>query len=279
MLEKLHTGRLFASEGAPQKSDAARAPRSIFGLCFVLLFALRSGGTSVAVIYSSSQIVVAADTLFVKDVGAGRKVRSSVCKLKNAGNIFFVSIGFVDNPDSNFYLNDLGRKATLKGKGVAASAQELMKIGEAPIRDTIYWLKKNNPTFYASDIKGGHDQLGVSFFGFDDGQPVIAVVHFSVKEQVGGKISVTSALDVCPNIKCWVVPNFTVLGQHTATDAYRKTAGFSNAYTISHPVESAQKFIELEADGDPLNVGRPIDIVTITPKGHTCSVKGKCDCK
>src|ERR1700722_11952566 len=118
---KFHALRLFARNVTPKESSATRSSRTIFSICVLLLFVVRSDGTNVSVIYSSTQIVVAADTLFIRDDGRGGE-RSPICKLRNRGNVFFVSIGkVVDNPPTKFSLNALGEMATLKGKGVIGS--------------------------------------------------------------------------------------------------------------------------------------------------------------
>jgi len=276
---ELHANRRFTRKATPKLSTRS-ITRYAARIAAFLLFAVRSDGTTVAIIYSPTQIVMAADTLFIRSHYVGKSTRSPVCKLRQAGNIFFASIGaIVDNPDTNFSLNALSEKAVLKDKGVVASAQRLMKIGETPIQETISWVRKNNPVFYNANLKKVTYPLGVVFAGFDGGQPLIAEVYFSVEEKGVDSIAVTSHLKICPSIICPDASGLLVRGQNEAFARYAQSPRFSKADVFNKPVEAVQKIIEMEAINDPDDVGKPIDVVTITPKGYTCSVKGKCNCK
>jgi hypothetical protein len=120
--------------------------------------------------------------------------------------------------------------------------------------------------------------MEVVFAGFDAGQPVIADVYFSVEEK-GADITVTPHLKICPSIVCPDTNGFSIRGRSKAFRRYMNSPSFSKASLVNNPVEAVQKIIEMEALDDPDDVGKPIDVVTITPKGHICSIKGKCDCK
>lgn len=253
--------------------------RSVVCAMGFLFVAARFDGTTVAVIYSPTQIVIAADTLFIRTHYVGKGTRFPVCKLRQAGNVFFASIGrVVDNPDTNFSLNDLGEQSILQDKGVLASAQRLMKIGETPIRDTIAWLRIHNPAFYNASLKGVTYPMEVAFAGFDSSQPVVADVYFSVEEK-GADIVVVSHLKVCPGVTCPDASGLSVKGQSSAFRRYISKPGFSKKALFDDPVEAVKKIIVMEAADAPDDVGEPIDIVTITPKGHSCSVRGQCDCR
>ena len=261
------------------RSITGYSARSVIWAMGLLLLATRFDGTTVAVIYSPTQIVIAADTLFIRTHYVGKSTRFPVCKLRHKGDIFFASIGtMVDNPDTNFSLNDLGKQSVLQDKGVVASAQRLMKIGEKPVGDTISWLRVHNPVFYNASLKGVTYPMEVVFAGFDSGQPVIADVYFSVEEK-GASTAVAAHLKVCPSIVCPDTNGLSVKGRSNAFARYIKSASFSKEAFLNNPIEAVQKIIEMEAIADPDDVGKPIDVVTITPKGHTCSVKGECDCK
>jgi hypothetical protein len=279
---KVFTDGRFAGQTTPNplvRSITGYSTRSVIVAMGFLLIATQFNGTTVAMIYSPTQIVIAADTLFIRTHYVGKSTRYPICKLRQAGNIFFASIGkMVDNPDTNFSLNNLGKRSILQGKGVLASAQRLMKIGEKPIRDTISWLRTHNPGFYNASLKGVTYPMEVVFAGFDSGQPVIADVYFSVEEK-GADITVTSHLKLCPSIACPDTNGFSIRGHSDAFRRYMNSPGFSKASLVNNPVEAVQTIIGMEAIDDPDDVGKPIDVVTITPKGHTCSVKGKCDCK
>jgi hypothetical protein len=254
-------------------------------VALLVLLAMRSNGTTVAVFHSSTQIVIAADSGFIRTdmiEGTLQPKRFPVCKLHKVGNVFFVSIGgMVDNPATSFSLNSLATSAATKSEGVVSSAERFMKISARPASEAATWVRKHLPSYYSSELKKEYP-IAVVFFGFDSGWPTIAIVRFSIKEKGGNRVVATSDLDICPSVKCGELTGIMILGankaaNHYIDDLYRSAS--SKAEAFAHPVETVKKLVEIEADDDPDNVRRPIDIVTIYPDRHTCDQRGKCDCK
>jgi hypothetical protein len=264
-----------SSSMPPRASLRHRGRSNTWAVALVLLLStLRAACTTVAIYRSPTKIVIGADTLFNRQTRLG-PTRYRVCKILNVGEVFFVSIGIVDNPATGFSLNSLAETAIQESHGVSASAQKLMSIGEGPVSRTLTELRKNESQYYSAHVTHKEKALGVVFVGFDAGQDIMAAVYFSIAERADGSVKATSHLDTCPGIMCPSSVQFRLYGQSDASSRYLQTHPLTGA---EDPVSTAMNLIGMEADADPDNVGRPIDIITISPKGHRCSLGGQC-CK
>lgn len=251
-------------------------PRKLICILAWSLMYFPASGTTVAIIWTPQEIVVAADSAVLGEQGA------SSCKIRQVGNTFFAFEGVAQvnattngkpNAAISFDVIPWAQRAAKKPGTIADKARDFEGPAKQAFQGVANRTKKNDPVGYKAFFLHPHPALQVIFFGKDPGKsPAYALISFDVWEDAHGEAIVTSERGFCPGKDCGN-PDTRILGEGKKADELSKRPGFS---TLERTV-AVRSLVEAEVQDKPRLVKPPIDVVRLSPLGTMLFLKPRCD--
>jgi hypothetical protein len=125
----------------------------VSGWLFLLLLVPPLCATSIAVVRTPSQIVVAADTL---EHLSGKP--TTVCKIRSTGAEFFAAAGLIDDARAEFHVGRL--VSASRANNVAAISSQFEERAVVPLTKALNRIRKDAPAYYASTVVRGGPSIG-----------------------------------------------------------------------------------------------------------------------
>jgi hypothetical protein len=219
---------------------------------------------------TSTEVVVGADSI-QRSARTG-KVVGSVCKIAQAGRIFFATAGL-----NGFSVDDNDRRELFGGRipilaryagsslrnfvidnvtnaESVLDAARLLAVGlPKPLSEMVTWHKVRVPDYYSANLLN-KTFTTVVLFAWENDSPILTVVDFQAIE---GK-------DKLPQVK----PTFT--RSHTIMAGWKTDVAHlinDNNFWKGNPVEKVKTVIELQIQATPDKVKAPIDILQVDKAG------------
>lgn len=246
-----------------------KAVFTLLGLGFFYTTATPTFATSIVVLATPDQIIVAGDSLSVS--GSSRDY--STCKIIRVGNLFFASSGI--GTDTAFDIRKIARES-----GQGPTDLETLRRFEAAyfpafISEMDFLIKTDPDTYRRQVLENGAS--AILFFGFESGHSFFHARAYNHDLYPPSSVSVKSAFD-CPGSNC---PTFRGT---RISHVFLGRADAITHYLDIHPPRSerslallATKLVQLEISDVPTEVGRPVDVLRVTKKGG-CWIKHKKKC-
>lgn len=229
---------------------------------FAQAFAVSASATTIVAVRTKNEIVIGADSKVTDTFGGDTERR--VCKIVQAGDVFFAYAGFAKDNRTGYSVAEIAREALdLKPKLSAGKKTDLMTAAVVEkLNSEIPLLKQNDFVTYREKIEG-RIFLRVLVAGFEKGKPVLFVRRFRYGPTGENKIGVIVTNDDCGR-KCRGETVTRFMGETAAIDNLpEETAGFWNAGLAA----GVLRLIEIQIAAREEYVGPPIDVLRITAKG------------
>jgi hypothetical protein len=221
---------------------------------------------------TSTEVVVGADSF--QEHSHSERVES-VCKIGQAGRIFFATAGHF-----GFTINDRDRRLlfgermpilaryggsslknfiidTVKNSGsVMAGAKLLISRFPEALSDLLIWNMKKNPEYYTEKLLN-RTVTHVVLFGWENDSPSLVVVDFAAIE----------GRDKLPVVKPFFTPtpHTQVIMRGLSQNVVQLIN--DNVFWKSNPIEKVKTVIELQIQATPDKVKAPIDILQVDRAG------------
>lgn len=233
----------------------------------LILCVIPAHATTVALIWTPQEIVVAADS------AALGEAEPTFCKIRQVGNTFFAVEGMVDvfartngKPDSanSFHVIPHAQLAAKMKGSVADKAIAFEREVTPVLQRIVTQAKKFGPDGYKAYLLHPHQALQVVFFGMNaDKTPAYALISLGVQENANGNpIVQTVEKGFCPGQGC-VNPDTRILGEGEKAFELTKRPD----YPGPDRAVAARNLIEAEVQDKPKLVRPPIDILRISILG------------
>ena len=227
----------------------------LFGALFLALPIL---GTTIVLIRTPDQVVVAADSVGTFVAPGGMTKVESVCKVYQIEEQYFVVGNFVNDARNGFGVPVLVRNAWRKGDGAQKNVEAARDAILAEFRSRPLYareiVQESNKTKYPPD----NVITTVVFFGLHEKIPFVRGWAFELNQESG---EITATEDACPGPNCPNGVRLFWVGQH-ANIQKLVAGGFRGA-----PVDTARSLVQAEIDNHAPGVGGPIDIIEISTGG------------
>jgi hypothetical protein len=229
----------------------------IFISCTKTVSNLYRGGTSIVVARGKSGICVASDSRRVFHIATnglkfGILKYDTVCKIKQARNLFYCSAGFDVDPVDAIAENCILTSTSIK----QAADLFLKKAGEYRINylEKLRLTNRKDFEYYFENLK----HFGSALFGFENGIPKIVEVTFTITSKKNEKVVVKDSTNLY--LTSPTTNTFIFLG---ASDNNFKFAKDSIFWKTKGFQKGMEELVAIECDRDSINVGRPIDVLGI----------------
>lgn len=239
----------------------------------VLIVLLSSQGASGTVIYlrvSQDEVVIAADSKQIYPKPDGNVMSVRVCKIHQAGDVFFASAGVGGDEDTGFHVEQVVRHA-INGEGDLLNRvgvfQQLIHI---PLLKFLKVLRKQEPARYRSFLSGVAAQT--VFIRVEKQSLVVVASIIKPVEDFDGTIKLDSVLFSCLS-DCKLPNTFSIGASPRADDIERKTKNLWERGSVA----GLRELMKVSIADRPEEAGEPIDILKITKSGATwAQVKQGC---
>lgn len=228
-------------------------------------------GTALAALRSSSQIAIAVDSRVVDRLGMRL---ADACKLRVFGDTAVAIHGLSSDDRTGLDLFAEAARALDRRDGLDAAVRRLAASAPAPLSRTVAWLAREDPLALAAPALQA-SPAGIVLARFERGEPHLGYIRFRAEPRGAEPRDVAATIQLCPG-SC---P--TGSGAILVSPDDSAIASFSN----SHPEywtrdlgPQARQFVESQADGRFVEVGPPIDVLTVTKRGITWLAR-KPDCR
>jgi hypothetical protein len=232
-----------------------------YTLCFLTaLSGLSSAIASSLVLiidHHQRQIIIASDGLMRSDNPLTSRVKKSFeCKIVTQSNCTYGMVGAITQPDTHFDLQTLATAACKSSGDLRRKADNFAVLAAAPAKRMADYIRVANPDYY-SRVSVGKEFLisSVFFAGLQDEK--LWVFGRELRMEEDGSIRVASG-----NVQ------FDASGPQVVAAGMNKEIV---AYLDSHhdwdqemsPIAAAIKFVQIEIQAHPEQVGPPISVLTI----------------
>lgn len=223
-----------------------------------------ASATTIAVLWTSDQIVMASDSLvenFQPDAVEGLKM----CKIDSNGGFFFAASGMFHDDETHLDVPHTIRKYFVENGRIKEKADEAAAEIRGPLLRAFQHAHKTQPPeFYkkyvVSPLAGGFVVATISSRG-----PVVVTVEFLRRDDANGNpVDMVPHVDFFDRIVSSTERQYRLLGITTAARRLVNTKGFRQ-YDIT---SAARRLIQAEIDDKPGRVGGPIDVLEIDKQGH-----------
>lgn len=218
-------------------------------------------GTAVAVILTTSQIWVGADSHTIA-VGSSVIEGPPECKIRHVGRLYYAYAGLIRDESGRFDVNALIERAAASAHSPAVAASAFQDAVTVPLTRLVEDVRHSNPEYFEGQIRGKR-VLEVCFFGHSKGgRPAMSQRTFIAELDAHREVHISPHQLECPG-DCPTGMAWAFLGQSTRMNAYLdehpgflKSVGFKKALTT---------LISQEAVANPHLVGGAVDILRLEP--------------
>jgi hypothetical protein len=230
----------------------------------VILLAARSEAvaTTIVVIRSPHEVVLAADSQATYEGGEAPENVGPVSKIYEVGELFFAVSGLAEDPETQFSVSEIVADAS---RGLATVTEKVRAIEHriaAALSVEVPAIKQRDPDLYAK-LAGGQPVISLVLVGAEKGVPFAKGIMFTVDSVMENS---------CPG-NCLFGVKTLWLGQSDAIGKYME----KHRIPRKPFADFARFLIQLEIDSKAEGVEGPIDILRITPDGPEW-IQRKPDC-
>lgn len=257
----------------PLKTIAAmRVIRSVGLLCVLRLHMTPAEATTVVIIRTPQEVVIAADSAATIRGGGLSATRRTVCKIYQADtSLFFAVSGLVNDPQTGFDIPTIVASSSREGDSVAAKLARVEREVQTAVLRELPNVKERDPAGYAKLINS-KGAVTVALVGVDAGAPVATSFSLGLALSPKGAIETTIIRDSCPG-NCPSGVRAFWFGEGDAIDRLRAAGGLPE---LDMPA-LARYLFQVEIDAGAPSVGGPVDVLRILPGGPIW-VQKKPDC-
>jgi hypothetical protein len=239
-----------------------------------LLVLVSSQGASGTVVYlrvEQEEVVITADSKRVVVKPDGSMESISVCKIGQAGDVFFVSAGIGGDTGAGFDVGQIARQA-ISGEGpLAKQAHAFQQLIHIPLVKTLEIIREREPARYKGFLRGAAAQT--VFIRIENQSPIVAASIIAPVEDSNGAIKLKTDLYLCPG-NCKLPNTLSVGSSHGADQIEEKTENFWGRGAVA----GVRELMRISIADYPRETGEPIDILRINKSGATwAQVKPGCD--
>jgi len=218
--------------------------------------------SNIAVIRTTQEVVIAADSAGVIQGDGLAATKESVCKIYRIDDaLFFAVSGLVNDPRSGYRVPVLV-DANSRGRGTISEKLENVErvVSPALLREAGE-VKSRDPEGYGRlvDSKGA---LSVIMIGIENGIPSATSFSIGLTRTSDGTIQTTVVHDSCPGNCPSGVRAFSI-GASPAIDAVRRRGGLPSLSMA----DLADYMVQAEIDAGTVGVAGPVDVLRLTTTG------------
>jgi hypothetical protein len=245
-----------------QMRSVAAIMQSLELLCALNLHVTRAGATTVVIIRTPQEVVIATDSASTIR-GDGLPVTSrTVCKIYQADTrLFFAVSGLVNDFVSGFNIPKLIASVIREGGSMTARLSRVERQVEAAVLSELPRLKERDPDGYAKVINSA-GAVTVGLVGTDGGVPAAAIFSVGLVVSPDGAIRTKILRDTCPG-NCPSGVRAFWFGEGGAIERLRASGRLPQ---LEMP-ELARYLVQVEIDSGAPSVGGPVDVLRILPAG------------
>jgi hypothetical protein len=226
------------------------------GLLMLLLAPSAFSTTTIVLLdRSKNRIVLAADSL----IRIGKK-RGRECKIVSNSNCTFLMAGIFSKPRPNFDLKKLAQSACEQPGDLRGKADAFLDTAGRPVMELVQYLHNEEPEYYMNNVATEKDFIVVIFVGTNQGQ--LAAFPRGYRVDKGGAVRSFKE-------------ELTYDKPETGAGFFGGSNAHVTAYVNAHPkwrtidyTKAAKRFVQLEIDANPNEVGQPISVATVDWLGN-----------
>ncbi len=202
-----------------------------------------SHGTSIAVIRTNKEIVIATDS---RVVTANKRRQPDTCKIRSSGKWRFTMSGTISTPGidaASIVAKALRDQGTIADKFTSIIDLLMPRFASAI---------KSDPKLREYAAREGA-VLGIVVVGIEGGVLKLMSVSFQFRNGV-----VSPEIRTCPG-DCYIDGRAGVFAPYADRSKFNWN---------EDPLTAAREFVQMEIDRDPVGIGPPIQILQINDTGH-----------
>lgn len=235
-------------------SHARSAGRVFLVICLIPVSAF---ATTIIAVRTSDFIIIATDS---KATYIGAAGAPSVCKIYNAGQLYFAVAGLDGDARRNFSLKNIVAKSLSSS---ASFDQQVTRVETAISQSLVTELnrlQREDPGIYAFAMHNSREVVSVVLAQYQDGVPHLAARGFAWTMNPSPGIAISRV--TCPG-DCADGRELVSLGQKNAVEKFMR----ANAGEDFDLPALAVKLVQLEIDETPGTVGPPINELRLDKDG------------
>lgn len=165
-------------------------------LLMALTLCAHLNATAIALIVTPRFIVVAADS---KVVGEHVAAKGNECKIRKAGDTFYVPNKFVNHSAAGYDLNKT--VLSIAANSVAERAAKVKAAIGEPLKRAVEQSRREDTAAFKDNF-ASRQVMGVVFVGFENGAPVAVALSFIIEDLDAADLKVNVEQHSCPGADC-----------------------------------------------------------------------------
>ena len=237
-------------------------------------------GTSIVVVRTSSEIVVAADSMLVWLTDDGRRWTVPICKIRQAGSVFFAIGGASGNDSSGYDPFRIAVDACSLGTNMMDKISRFETLVHSHLSNEFAAIVKDKVLG-----KAGFEPRGVffvvAFFGVEGRTMQLHIREWRAQQDENGTVTaVPNWIYDCPGKDCKYAddPSYRQiipLAANKEAIEYRDT--HRNEMASSDTVSIARRLVKVAMDAHPDFIGEPTAVLRLHASGaEWVGAKGPC---
>jgi len=262
--------RVNKAPGAAKRLKAHIARGLMSFLLVTVLLCNPAPATSIKILRGYTEIVIGADSK--ANIGSGSVL---VCKIVQAGSVFIVASGNVENRVIGFYALVIAQQACGTDGTILQKADRVQRALLDPFIKVLDRARQRSPQDYERAREEGVNRLGVTLCTIENDVPTLVAIDFETDSHADEPPVVHATRNVCPG-DCPPIETLVDIGSQEASKGFLAR---NPAFWDTHDsVTGIRKLIEVEIEANPAEVGGPIDILRITKDGAYWVIPKKQEC-
>jgi hypothetical protein len=238
-----------------------RFPRSFIGSALIVLLSCQgASGTVIYLRVSPGEVIIAADSKRVVVRPDGNTQSINVCKIGQAGDVFFTSAGIGGSTGAGFDVGQVARQAIVGGGTLLEMVQAYQRLIRAPLLKTLEIIRDREPMRYKGFLRGAAVQT--VFARVEKRSPVVIVSGIKPVEGLGLAIELDFGLYSCPG-NCKLPDTLSVGRSPKADQIEARTKNFWDKGSVA----GVRELMQISIADNPRETGEPVDILRISEKG------------
>jgi hypothetical protein len=243
-------------------SAAVRILRSVGLVCALHGQLPRAGATTVVVIRTPEEIVIAADSAVTVRFNSQSATSKSGCKIFEVdAKLFFSVSGLVTDGLTGFNIPRIVMSSSLGSGSVAEKLARVEREVEKAVVGELPHMRERDPAGYEKLIRSA-GAVTVLLAGIDAGVPVVTSFSLGLSASATGVIETSKLQESCPG-NCPSGVRAFWLGEGDAIQRLRARGGLP---ALGMP-ELARFLVQTEIDAGAPGVAAPVDVLRILPGG------------
>jgi hypothetical protein len=220
------------------------------------------GQTSIVAARGPSEVVIGADSKRkiseFDPTGALVSVTSTVaCKIQKANGFYFGCSG----PCGELDVSSVIVRASRRASSIQSKVETLVPLVEDAFNNFLKNKSRNALERYTNKPTA----LQLLFVGIQDRVPLVLAVDFHYRKSGAATIVRAGEIQICGSASdaC----THLAIGRTDAISSFTKKKGSMDFLARVRPAVGVERLIQMEIDGEPDDVGPPIDLLRITRRG------------